>query len=99
MNSIVSLPSFSALVASKPTLRTISLFFTYSFGTRTASSTKTAMYGVKPLSVHQSCRARMRYGRVDVPAVAGAIGVVISRIVVVACYLRITFSEGVSASM
>src|SRR5436190_23876427 len=76
LNSIVSLPSFRALVASKPTLRTISLFLTYSFGTRTASSTKTAMYGVKPLSVHQSCRARIRYGRVDVPEVAGAIGVV-----------------------
>src|SRR6186997_268727 len=77
LNSIVSLPSFRALVASKPTLRTISLFLTYSLGTRTASSTKTAMYGVKPLSVHQSCRARIRYGRVDVPEVAGAIGVVI----------------------
>ena len=71
LNSIVSLPSLSALVASKPTLSTISLFFTYSFGTCTCSSTKTATYGVKPLSVHQSCRARIRYGRVDVPAVAG----------------------------
>src|SRR5215212_2118970 len=76
LNSISSLPSLSALVASKPTLRTISLFLTYSFGTWTCSSTNTAMYGVKPLSVHQSCRARIRYGRVDVPAVAGAIGVV-----------------------
>src|SRR5205085_10275114 len=74
LNSIVSLPSLSALVASKPTFRTISLFFTYSLGTCTCSSTKTAMYGVKPLSVHQSCSARIRYGRVDVPAVAGAIG-------------------------
>src|SRR3954452_24370464 len=77
LNSISSLPSLSALVASKPTLRTISLFLTYSFGTCTCSSTKTAMYGVKPLSVHQSCSARIRYGRVDVPAVAGAIGDVI----------------------
>src|SRR5436190_3272067 len=74
LNSISSWPSWSALVASKPTLRTISLFLTYSFGTCTCSSTKTAMYGVKPLSVHQSCRARIRYGRVEVPAVAGAIG-------------------------
>src|SRR5450755_3406014 len=76
LNSISSLPSFSALVASKPTLSTISLFFTYSLGTCTCSSTNTAMYGVKPLSVHQSWRARIRYGRVDVPAVAGAIGAV-----------------------
>src|SRR5438445_12313437 len=74
LNSIVSLPSLSALVASKPTFSTISLFFTYSVGTCTRASTNTAMYGVKPLSVHQSCSARIRYGRVDVPAVAGAMG-------------------------
>ena len=38
-----SLPSFNALVASKPTLSTISPFFTYSGGTRTLASTCTAM--------------------------------------------------------
>ena len=58
------------------------------------------MYGVKPLSVHQSCSARIRYGRVDVPAVAGAIGGVMAVAVGRARdYLRITFSDGVSASM
>ena len=57
------------------------------------------MYGVKPLSVHQSCSARIRYGRVDVPAVAGAIGVVIVSPGAARAYLRITFSDGVSASM
>jgi hypothetical protein len=39
---------------------TISPFFTYSRGTCTVSSTSTATYGVKPLSVHQSYSARMR---------------------------------------
>src|SRR5206468_4951934 len=65
-------------VASKPTLSTISLFFTYSSGTRTLASTYTATYGVKPLSVHQSCSARIRYGRVLVPCASGADGVVIA---------------------
>ena len=37
-----SLPSFNAVVASKPTLSTISLFFTYSTGTCTLASTNTA---------------------------------------------------------
>src|SRR3954469_18205975 len=67
LNSISSLPSLSAVVASKPMLSTISLFFTYSVGTCTLTSTNTATYGVKPLSVHQSCSARIRYGRVEVP--------------------------------
>src|SRR5438309_4159274 len=75
LNSIVSLPSLSAVVASKPMLSTISLFFTYSTGTCTLASTNTATYGVKPLSVHQSCSARIRYGRVEVPLAEGALGV------------------------
>src|SRR5687768_13411539 len=50
---------------------TISLFLTYSLGTCTFASTNTAMYGVKPLSVHQSCSARMRYGRVETVGWAG----------------------------
>ncbi len=41
-NSMKSLPSFRPLVASKPTLSTISLFFTYSIGTCTERSTWTA---------------------------------------------------------
>src|SRR3954471_22270185 len=45
---------------------TISPFFTYSRGTCTVSSTSTATYGVKPLSVHHSYSARIRYGRVEV---------------------------------
>ena len=63
------------------------------------------MYGVKPLSLHQSCSARIRYGRVDVPAVAGAIGGLLmcgesaGRPGMRGAYLRITFSDGVSASM
>src|SRR3954451_6111937 len=44
---------------------TISPFFTYSRGTCTDSSTCTATYGVKPLSVHHSYSARIRYGRVE----------------------------------
>src|SRR6185369_2915038 len=87
LNSISSLPSFSAVVASKPMLSTISLFFTYSVGTCTLASTNTAMYGVKPLSVHQSCSARIRYGRVDVPALAGADGGVMRRIALGRCLL------------
>src|SRR5436853_7744257 len=94
VNSIGSLPSLSAVVASKPMLSTISLFFTYSVGTCTPASTNTAMYGVKPLSVHQSCNARMRYGRVDEPVAGGGAGGMTMR-----GYLRITFSDGVSASM
>src|SRR5678815_271687 len=65
LNSMNSLPSFSELVASKLMLSTISPFLTYSRGTWTVSSTCTATYGVKPLSVHHSYSARMRYGRVD----------------------------------
>jgi hypothetical protein len=42
LNSMKSLPSFRPLVASKPTLSTISLFLTYSRGTCTERSTKTA---------------------------------------------------------
>src|SRR3954451_16893944 len=74
LNSISSLPSFKAVVASKPMLSTISLFLTYSVGTCTLASTNTAMYGVNPLSVHQSCSARIRYGRVDEPAEGGGAG-------------------------
>src|SRR6478736_6141655 len=66
LNSMKSLPSFSELVASKLMFSTISPFFTYSRGTCTVSSTSTATYGVKPLSVHHSYRARIRYGRVEV---------------------------------
>jgi hypothetical protein len=55
-----SLPSLSELVASKLMFRTISPSFTYSRGTWTVSSTCTATYGVKPLSVHQSYSARIR---------------------------------------
>src|SRR5688572_28132533 len=77
LNSMCSLPSFSAVVASKPMFSTISLFLTYSVGTCTFASTNTAMYGVKPLSVHQSCSARMRYGRVELPVFEGAGGGVI----------------------
>src|SRR3954452_116845 len=66
LNSMNSLPSLSELVASKLILSTISPFFTYSRGTWTESSTCTATYGVRPLSVHQSYSARIRYGRVDV---------------------------------
>ena len=82
-------------------LSTISLFFTYSIGTCTRASTNTAMYGVKPLSVHQSCSARIRYGRVDVPAVGLAVGRWSWRgpAALASAYLRITFSDGVSASM
>src|SRR5689334_19103107 len=66
LNSMNSLPSLSELVASKLMFSTISPFFTYSRGTWTESSTCTATYGVRPLSVHQSYSARIRYGRVDV---------------------------------
>src|SRR3990167_3756981 len=65
LNSMNSLPNCSALVASKLTFNTISPSLTYSCGTRTESSTCTAIKGVKPLSVHHSYKARMRYGRVD----------------------------------
>src|SRR3569832_2736788 len=65
LNSMKSFPSLSELVASKLMFRTISPFFTYSRGTCTVSATSTAMYGVSPLSVHQSYRARIRYGRVE----------------------------------
>src|SRR5215469_14459296 len=65
LNSMNSLPRFSELVASKLMFSTISPFLTYSRGTWTVSSTCTATYGVKPLSVHHSYRARMRYGRVE----------------------------------
>ena len=91
-----SLPSLSELVASKLMFSTISPFFTYSRGTCTVSSTSTATYGVKPLSVHHSYSARIRYGRVDVDS---------SAFIVRYCepqatpYLRMTFSDGVSASM
>ncbi|MNY48898.1 hypothetical protein D3C86_1842730 [compost metagenome] len=51
---IHSLPMSRPLVASKLTLSTISLFLTNSRGTLVLASTKTAMYGVKPLSVHHS---------------------------------------------
>ena len=81
-------------MASNPTLSTISLFLTYSIGTFTPGVTCTAKKGVKPLSVHHSCSARIRYGRVDVPCSSGAAGLLILR-----PYLRITFSDGVSASM
>src|SRR5690242_4251983 len=74
LNSMRSLPSLSAVVASKPMFSTISLFFTYSVGTCTLASTNTAMYGVNPLSVHQSCSARMRYGRVEEPVAGGGAG-------------------------
>src|SRR6476660_4255691 len=70
LNSINSLPSLSELVASKLMFSTISPFFTYSRGTWTESSTCTATYGVRPLSVHQSYSARIRYGRVDVDSSA-----------------------------
>ena len=70
LNSMNSLPSLSELVASKLMFSTISPFFTYSRGTCTVSSTSTATYGVRPLSVHQSYRARIRYGRVDVDSSA-----------------------------
>src|SRR5437868_8890185 len=70
LNSMKSLPSLSDEVASKLMFSTISPFFTYSRGTCTVSSTSTATYGVSPLSVHQSYRARIRYGRVDVDSSA-----------------------------
>src|SRR5512147_1125241 len=82
-----SLPSFRPLVASKPTLSTISLFLTYSCGTCTEASTNTATYGVKPLSVHQSCSARIRYGRVELPVGAGAVGGVLMRSALLAHHL------------
>jgi len=44
----------SWLVASKLTFSTISSFLTNSRGTLVLLSTNTAMYGVKPLSVHHS---------------------------------------------
>lgn len=53
-NVIHSLPMSSWLVASKLTFSTISSFLTNSRGTLVLLSTKTAMYGVKPLSVHHS---------------------------------------------
>src|SRR4028119_2287054 len=63
LNSMKSLPSFSELVASKLMFSTISPFFTYSRGTCTVSSTCTATYGVRPLSLPQSYRARTRHRR------------------------------------
>src|SRR6476661_7833782 len=79
LNSMNSLPSLSELVASKLMFSTISPFLTYSRGTWTVSSTCTATYGVRPLSVHQSYSARIRYGRVDVDS---------SAFIVVAALLR-----------
>src|SRR5690349_7458805 len=74
LNSMNSLPSLSELVASKLMFRTISPFLTYSRGTCTVSSTCTATYGVRPLSVHQSYSARIRYGRVEVDSRAFIVG-------------------------
>ena len=71
-------------------LSTISPFCTYSRGTCTVSSASTAMYGVSAWSVHHSYRARIRYGRVEADS---------SAFIMPTPYLRITFSDGVSASM
>src|SRR3954468_15188025 len=89
LNSMNSLPSLSELVASKLMLRTISPFLTYSRGTWTESSTCTATYGVRPLSVHQSYSARIRYGRVDVDSSAFIVRARLRG----EAYLRITFSD------
>src|SRR6478609_3243623 len=58
--SIVSLRVAVAL-----TFSTISPFFTNAAGTRVCGLTRTARYGVRPLSAHHSQMARTRYGLAD----------------------------------
>src|SRR6478735_786270 len=58
--SIVSLRVAVAL-----TFSTISPFFTNAAGTRVCGLTRTARYGVRPLSAHHSQMARTRYGFAD----------------------------------
>src|SRR3954471_20834085 len=66
--SIVSLRVAVAL-----TFNTISPFFTNAAGTRVCGFTRTARYGVRPLSAHHSQMARTRYGFADCSDMGGNI--------------------------
>ena len=66
LNCTLSLSIVRLRVAPLLMLSTISLFFTYSIGTRVVASTRTLRYGVKPQSQHHSKMARRRYGLVEI---------------------------------
>ncbi len=70
MNSIHSLPICNWLVASKLMFNTISPSRTNWRGTRVDLSTRTAIWGVYPLSVHHSYNARSKYGFVEISCIA-----------------------------
>src|SRR5689334_4932922 len=62
---IHSLSTVSLRVAVALMFRTISPFLTNAGGTRVCALTRTARYGVSPLSAHHSQMARTRYGLAD----------------------------------
>ena len=95
---IKSFPRVSPPVASALTLSTTSLSLTYSCGTETVASTWTKICGVQPLSDIHSCQALIRYGLgEDNECMESAMCLLDVNIATV--QRRMTFSEGVRASM